>query len=304
MVKIQEDINLKRYNTYGVGGNAKYFVLAKQNQDLIDAFNFTKEKTISFLVLGKGSNVLVPDNGYKGLVIVNNVKEVRRDNDKVYASSGITLARLINFTIDEGLSGLESLAGIPGTLGGAIIGNAGSFGGEIANVIDNVEVISNNGEVQEINKDSLTFGYRDSQFKHGFSGVILGATLKLEKSTIEEVRNKKDVITEKRSKLNQPVGKSCGSFFKNVKAEDASDHLLKEVEVRGIDGNIPAGKLIDLAGCKGMKVGEAEVSNENANFLINTGSATAADIKELAEQVKKKVFEKFGVELETEVRYL
>jgi UDP-N-acetylmuramate dehydrogenase len=303
MVKIEKDIDLKKYNTYGVGGNAKYFILAKEKKDLVDAFNFAREEDITFVVLGKGSNVVVSGRGYDGLVIVNDVKNIKRSGDKVEISAGSSIASVLKFSKEEGLTGLEFLAGVPGSLGGAIVGNAGCYGSEIGKVTESVEIINSEGQIENIEGKDADFGYRNSIFKRDFKGIILGATVKLSQSTSKKVSDKSaDVIAKRKTK--DPLGKTAGSFFKNVEVSDAPRKLIEEIKVRGIDGKIPAGKLIDAAGCKGMKVGDAEVSAHNAGFIINNGNASAEDIIELAEQVKKKVKERFGIELEPEVRYL
>lgn len=301
MVKIEEGIDLKKYNTYGVGGKAKYFVLAKERQDLIDVYNFAKEKNISFVVLGGGSNVLISDDGYDGLVILNKANEIEKNKGEIKVSSGTSLPRFVKLLTEEGLTGGEFLAGIPGTLGGAILGNAGAWGKAIGEVVESVEFLDENG-IHEIQRRDIEFSYRGSSFKK-MEGIILGANLNFEKSTKEAVEKEISEIIAKRSSKNV-VGRSCGSFFKNVETNDLSQGTLEKIGNWMIGDKIPAGKLIEEAGCKGMKVGDAEVSQSHANFLINTGSSSANDIKELAEQVKKEVFDKFGVELEAEVRYL
>ena len=303
MAKIENNVDLKKYNTYHVGGKADYFTIAKSRQDLIDAFNFAKEKQIPYAVLGKGSNVLVSSEGFRGLVAINKHNEIKRNEQSIWASAGTSIAALTKFTRDEGLSGIEFLAGVPGSLGGAIVGNAGCFGEKISDVLESVEFINEDGEAITLPKEKLGFSYRESAFKKSVKGIILGATLKLSESGSKEVEQKVEEILKKRS-AKDPRGKTSGSFFKNIPESKASAKILGEIVVRGIDGNIPTGKLIDEAGCKGMKVGGAQVSTHNAGFIINTGDATTDDIKELAEQVKKKVYNKFGVEIEPEVRYL
>lgn len=301
MVKIEKDIDLKKYNTYGVGGNARYFVLAKKRQDLVDAYNFAKEKNISFVVLGRGSNVLISDDDFNGLAIVNQASEFKVDDEQIKVFSGMSLPRLVKLIGEEGLTGGEFLAGIPGTLGGAILGNAGAWGKSLGDIIESVEFLDENG-IKEIKKQEIDFSYRESSFKK-MKGIILGATLRLNKSTKEEVEKEVEGILKKRSGKH-PAGRSCGSFFKNIEITNLSPEILEKVCGWEKSGKIPSGKLIEESGCKGMKVGGAEVSEAHANFIVNTGNATATDIKELAQQVKNKVYDKFGVELEPEVRYL
>ena len=303
MAKIENNVDLKQYNTYRIGGKADYFVAAENKQDLIDAFNFAKDKGIPYATLGKGSNVVVSSEGFRGLVIVNKYKEVKIGDHSIWVASGTSISALTAFTKDKGLSGLEFLSGVPGSFGGAIIGNAGSFGGVLSDVILSVEFIGEDGKLTTLPKDKLGFSYRESAFKKSIKGIITGANIKLRQLSPEEVDRKVSEILNQR-KAKDPKGKTCGSFFKNIPEAKATSKILGEIEVRGIDGNIPTGKLIDETGCKGLKVGGAEVSTYNAGFIINTGNASPEDIKTLAEEVKKRVFERFGVELEEEVRYL
>lgn len=304
MLKIENDKDLKSFNTYGVGGKAKYFLIAEKKSDFIEALEFANEKNIPLLVLGRGSNVLFSEKDYPGLVVLNNLKGIKRTDDKVEIASGNTIAELTKFTIDEGLTGVEFLAGVPGSIGGAIVGNAGCFGGEIGEKTESIEILNlKNSQIENIDGKKADFTYRKSIFKHDLPAIILSVVLNLQQSTSEKVVEKSRDIMEKR-RAKDPKGRTCGSFFKNVEVKNAPEKLIKEIETRGIDGNIPAGKLIDEAGCKGLKIGDAEVSTHNAGFIINKSNATASDIRNLAEEIKKRVFEKFEVELESEVRYL
>ncbi len=301
MLKPENNIDLKKYNTYYIGGKARYLVIAESRQDLIDALNFAKEKHIFYVILGKGSNVLISDSGYKGLVIVNRSKGIGRSGDNLHVESGTSTAELMKYTVQEGLAGVEFLAGIPGSFGGAILGNAGAWGKSLDDIIESVEFMDKNG-IRQISKEDLDFSYRDSSFKK-MQGIILGADIILQKSKPHDVGNRVREILLKRSGKH-PVGRSCGSYFKNVDVNGLSKETLDKILEWEINGKIPASKLIEDVGGKGMSIGDAEVSNTHANFLINKGNATADDIKKLAEEVKREVFDKFGIELEPEVRYL
>ena len=155
-MKLQRNINLKKYNTYAIGGNAKYFILAKEKQDLVDALKFTKEKNVLYRILGGGSNVLISDSDYDGLVIVNKVSKIERAGNGLKVSSGTAIAQLIKYMTDESLTGAEFLAGIPGTLGGAILGNAGAYGGEIGGMLDFVEFLDDSG-IRQIDIKDIDF---------------------------------------------------------------------------------------------------------------------------------------------------
>lgn len=300
-MKIEKDIELKKYNTYGVGGKAKHFVLAEGRQDLVDAFNFAKKENIRYLILGGGSNVLITDSGYNGLVVVNRAAEIERFGSDLTVSSGASLAKMTRYLGEEGLSGGEFLAGIPGTLGGAVLGNAGAWGKSISDIIKSIEFLDESG-IKSIPREKIEFSYRNSSLKK-MPGIILGATLTFTEDSPEKVREKVSEILGKR-KGKHPAGRSCGSFFKNVEIADLSQDVAGKISQWEKGGKVAAGKLVEETGLKGLRIGGAEVSEIHANFLVNTGNATADDIKKLAEEVKKKVYDKFGVELEPEVRYI
>ncbi len=301
MVKIEKNVNLKKYNTYGIGGNARFFILAKEKQDLVDGYRFAKKEDLSYVVLGGGSNVLISDGAFDGLVIVNKTGEIEKNGNKIKVSSGVTLAKMINYMKEEGLTGGEFLAGIPGTLGGAILGNAGAWGKEIKDILDSVEFLDENG-VRQVGPRDLKFSYRESSFKQ-MDGIILSAVLSLKKDSSENVsKNVREILQRRKGK--HPQGRTCGSFFKNIETSKVAQDILEKVKDWEVSGKIPAGKLIEEAGCKGMQARGAEVSEVHANFLVNKGDASSNDIKELAKQIQKKVFDKFEIELEPEVRYL
>ncbi len=301
MAKIEKGKELKSFNTYHVGGKADFFVAAKARQDLIDAYNFAKEKQIPYAVLGKGSNVLIADDGFRGLVIANKVNTLERHENKIVASSGLSLSAFVKYSAEAGLAGAEFLAGIPGTVGGAILGNAGAWGRSFGDIVESVDFLDESG-ARRIQREGVDFSYRESSFKK-MKGIILGAVIVLEKSGSQEVEGKvKEILLHRSGK--HPAGRSCGSFFKNIEVKYLPRETLEAIGGWEKGGRITAGKLIEEAGCRKLSVGGAEVSKDHANFLLNTGNATANDIKELAEQVKKKVYDKFGVELEPEVRYL
>lgn len=323
MIDIQNNIPLAPHTTFCVGGPARFFAEANSEKELIEALKYAEENNLEFFILGGGSNLLVSDKGFGGLVIkikiMNCDLRITGRGGIVKCGSGLPLARVVNESADNGLSGMEWAAGIPGTMGGAVRGNAGAFGKCIADTVESVKVldISNiiqnsippsrdNEKLKIFNKKDCQFGYRTSIFKENQNLIILSAGIKLQAGNKKEIQNKISEILEKR-KAKQPQGtKSAGSFFVNpvVADEKLREEFERDSGVKFIDKKIPAGWLIDQAGLRGKKIGGAMVSEEHANFIINTGEATAEDVIILASLIKQQVRNKFKVQLQEEVRYL
>ena len=259
--------------------------------------NFANREKLPLLIIGNGTNLLFPDNEVKGIVMRIGepyLCKVSRNKDIVKSQAGISLSSLLNFTIQEEFSGLEFMAGIPGTLGGAITMNAGAYGKRIGEFVAKVEVMDKKCKIYWLNNSELGFGYRKSRFQLG-DEIILSAILEFPpeadspcaKKPVkhETIKTKIEEILKHR-KANLPLDfSSAGCVFKNSTQE-------------------PAGKLIELAGCKGLKIGDAEVSTKHANFIINKGKATSEDVKSLIAEVRKRVYKQFKVSLELEIRVL
>jgi UDP-N-acetylmuramate dehydrogenase len=306
------NVPLAEHNTYGIGGKADILVEVSTKDELKDAIYLANYNHIPYYILGGGTNVLISDNGFLGIVIKNKILEMIFDKEKnqVFAGSGVPMGALINRAKKEGLSGLEWAAGLPGTLGGAIFGNAGSCGSSISESIDFVEVL----DVVDLSfkiilKDQCGFMYRESTFKN--SGyIIVGAMLKLKKDDPVSIMNKMAENFLFRKKYQPLSSKSEGCVFKNIELSQKENLPIKiwkeipEFSVFVKKGMIPAGFLIDRAGLKGFRIGNAMVSERHANFIVNLGNASAKDIHKLINEIKNKVFKKFGVELEEEVRFV
>ena len=274
---------MKNRTTLGVGGKAKYLIEADSLYSIRETIELANDLNISYKILGKGSNLLVSDLGYNGAIIsMGRLCDVYFKVDQVKAMSGATISKLIKFATDNGLTGLESLSGIPGSVGGAIVMNAGAFGHTISDHIVEVETISN-GRIKKYYKNQCGFGYRKSIFRIN-NEVVVSATFDLKERGVEAVKNANLSYLELRASL-QPKGKSCGSVFLNPKGKRA-------------------GELIDKAGLKGLTFGGATISNKHANFIITNGLATSTDVYHLIKHVKDKVKEKFNVELKEEVEFL
>jgi len=304
MIKTREKIPLKEYTTFKIGGPARYFFVAKNKEDLKNAILWAKKKKLSFFILGGGSNVLFSDKGFNGLVIKlqNTQYEIRNTN--VIAGAGVPLQKLVLEAVKKGLSGLENLVGIPGTLGGAIWGNAGAFGREIGDLVEEVKVLDVGGsklEVKKLKKEDCKFGYRNSIFKRRKNWIILEATLKLEKGNKKEIEEKIKEILKLRNEKQPLEFPSAGSVFKNVPIEKVPKKIQEKFKEKIKNGFLPAGVLIEAVGLKGFQIGGAKISEKHANFIVNTGEAKARDVLELIELIKKRVKKKFKIELKEEI---
>lgn len=277
--------SLKKHTTYGIGGPADLMIFPKSKQDLIKVIEIINENKIQLTILGSGSNVLVSDNGIRGAVISlkNSLKQIEVDDNILYAECGTMLGKIVKHAVKNNLIGLENLNGVPGTLGGALIMNAGAWGGEISENLIHVEVINSKSEIQKIQKKDLNFSYRQSSFNK--DDILLSAKFNLKKAD-KDIIKENFIEAQSGRKKSQPLNKrSAGSLFKNPK-------------------NNSAGKLLDEAGLKGFSIGDAKISEKHANFFINDGDATSKDMLMLIKKAHKEVKDKFNVNLSLEVKLM
>lgn len=278
--------SMKKHTTFKIGGDADMFASVTSVNELVSLIRLAKENNVEYTVIGNGSNLLVGDRGIRGLVIEIGQGlagyEVR--GNIIYAEAGILLKKLASVAASESLSGLEEVSGVPGTLGGGIFMNAGAYGGELKDTVTKVTYVDCDGELHTIDASECEFGYRKSVFSSG-GKFIVSAELELKKGDRDEIAGKMAEYT-KRRREKQPISyPSAGSTFKRPEGYFA-------------------GTLIQDAGLKGYRCGGAEVSELHAGFVINCGNATAQDVIDVIEHTKETVLEKFGVELEPEVRFL
>ncbi len=299
---IQENISLKEFTTFKIGGNARYFLTSDDIDEIRNVIKFCNENNIKFKVIGWGSNLLVGDDGFDGLILKIINKNINFSDGIFHIGAGIMLRKFIEFAIEKEFIGHEFLAGIPGTIGGAIYGNAGGYGKDISNIVESVEIIDNNCNIKILEKKDCDFDYRDSVFKKN-NFIIFSAKIKLEKGDIEKSKRLiEDRIKEKLEK--QPKNFSAGSFFKNIELNDDIRKKLNKLDISKFEqsGKIPAGFLIDSVKLKGHCIKDACVSEIHGNFLINKGNAKAKDVLKLSEYIKKQVKKKYKIELEEEVQ--
>lgn len=305
---------LSRHTTARIGGPADLYIEALTSEELRDLVLFARQHGAPCIILGSGSNVLVSDAGIRGLVIANKARnfkfkisnlklgtlkpkaqsEISNLESEIYvwAESGVVLPTLARECIERGYANLEWAVGVPGTLGGAVAGNAGAHGGNVARDLVTATILDANGIVRDWANQELEFDYRTSKLKSGkwqaesgkWKPVVLAATFRLQPSTREELEARAAQFTEQRRR-SQPPGATMGSMFKNPPGDYA-------------------GRLIEAAGLKGTRIGNARISTVHANFFVNLGGATAADVQALIDLARKRVQEQFGVELELEIELI
>lgn len=289
LLKITENVKiaepLSKHTTIKIGGNGDFLVIAQNSQEIAKLVTLAKERNQPLLIIGNGSNLLVSDEGIRGIVIkiLNNKSTVSVDNQSITVFSGIMLSKLILWAVRNGYSGIEKLIGIPGTLGGAVVMNAGAMGREIGELVQWVEVLDmDNLQIYKLNKDELSFSYRKSSLQRK-NLVVLEVNLLLGQENPELLQQRVKEILKIR-KVNQRINyPNAGSIFKNPP-------------------NFSAGKLIEQVGLKGYRIGDAQISTRHGNFIVNLGKAKAVEVMELINLGRKEVFTNFGIKLEPEVK--
>lgn len=283
--KIKTNENMGKYTSFKVGGNAKFLVKVNTIEEIIDVLKIVKQKNIPLVVLGNGSNILFKDERFEGIVLRIELDNLKISQDKITVSAGVKNAIIARKALENSFQGFEAISGIPGTIGGAIRMNAGAYGTEIKDVVESVTYIDfDTLEIKSISNAECNFSYRHSIFCEN-KNIIVSCTLKLEKGNIEEIKRKMEECAKSRKEKQPLEYPSAGSTFK-----------------RG-EGFITA-KIIDECGLKGYQIGGAQVSEKHAGFIINKNNATATDIIELIEYVKKVVKEKTSKEIEIEIEII
>ncbi len=277
---------LCNHTTFRVGGKADAFLSVRNEEQLKKAVLLCKEYEVPFLVLGNGSNLLVSDNGYRGMVILigKDMSDIRVEGTRVTALAGATLGSVAQAAAKNSLGGMEFASGIPGTIGGAIVMNAGAYDGEMKMVVEEVRVLTQDGAILTLSNEELEFGYRTSRVKKERM-IVLSVTLLLQPQKQELIYEKMNDFAARRREKQPLEFPSAGSTFKRPEG-------------------MFAGKLIMDAGLRGYSVGDAQVSEKHCGFVINKGNATAEEISRLILDVQEKVKESFGVTLETEVIFI
>ena len=277
---------MRLHTTFRIGGPAQFFVIPRTQEEAAAAVRLCRSEGAPYYIIGNGSNLLVSDKGYRGVVIqlFKEFSDINIEGTRIRAQAGASLAKIAAEALRAGLAGFEFAAGIPGTLGGACIMNAGAYGGEMKDVLLAVTVLTKDGEIREIPREELDMGYRTSRAsREGW--IVLGAAIELARGDGKEIRAKMEDLKQRRTDKQPLEYPSAGSTFKRPEGYFA-------------------GKLIQDAGLKGLRVGDAMVSEKHSGFVVNCGNATAADVDGLIRLVQEKVREDSGITLEPEVRRL
>lgn len=278
---------LKNHTTFRIGGAACYYAVPENADEIKETIQFAKEKNLPYLTIGRGSNILFPDDGYPGVVIEigSGMEKIEiLEKGRVRAQAGVALSTLASIVARQSLTGFEFAGGIPGTLGGAVTMNAGAYGGEIKDCIETATVMNDAGEIRVLSKEELELGYRSSVIqKKGY--LVLEAVFCFDEGDRETILARMRELNAKRREKQPLEFASAGSTFKRPEGYFA-------------------GKLIEDSGLKGYRIGDAQVSEKHCGFVINRGNATAAEVLRVIEDVQKKVYETFGVRLEPEVKVI
>lgn len=277
---------MKKHTTFRIGGEADLFLRMENPHQLKEVQNYLQKLGMPYYILGNGSNLLVSDEGYRGVIleIADKMNTIRVEGNSIIAQAGALMSKIAHVAYEHGLTGFEFAAGIPGTIGGGVVMNAGAYGGELKNVVTTVEVLDQNGEFLSLDNQTMEFGYRTSILKkHPF--IVTEVRMELQEGCKDEIKATMDDLAAKRREKQPLEYPSAGSTFKRP------------------EGHF-AGKLIMDAGLRGYQVGGAQVSEKHCGFVINKGEATAADVKQLVADVQQEVKKQFDVELEPEVIFL
>lgn len=283
--KVKTGELMEKHTTFRIGGPADFFVLPENVQEVQNVIGFLKEKGQPYYILGNGSNLLVSDKGYRGTIVcLSRMNGIEEKDGAIFAQAGALMSKIAAKALENSMAGFEFASGIPGSVGGAVVMNAGAYGGEMKDVIEEVTVLNEENEIVTMRNEELEFGYRTSVvMKRGYT--VLSVKIRLEKGEKEKIKALMDELKERRTSKQPLEYPSAGSTFKRPEGYFA-------------------GKLIQDSGLSGFRVGGARISEKHSGFVINGGDATAEDVNSLMQQVSDKVYEKFGVRLEPEVKRL
>ena len=278
--------SMASHTTFRIGGLADCFVQLENTEQLIKVQKYLSQVGVPFFILGNGSNLLVSDAGFRGVILQIGPKmnRVTVEGNVIVAQAGASMAQIARTAMEHELTGMEFASGIPGTIGGGVVMNAGAYGGELSQIVTQVNVVNNEGEIMELDNETMEFGYRTSTIRNN-SFTVTEVILRLEKGDRRQIRERMEELAAKRREKQPLEYPSAGSTFKRP-----AEHY--------------AGQLIMEAGLRGFQCGGAKVSDKHCGFVINTGNATAEDVRKLIREVQARVKDQFNVDLETEVLFL
>ena len=301
---VREKVGLCDYTRFGIGGEADLFAETASPDAFAAAVELCRRQQFPYYVLGDGSNVIVSDKGFRGLILRFVADNLALDGNQVIADAGASLEALVDFTIEDGLKGLETLARIPGSVGAAVYGNAGAYGHAISERVKRVKFFDGS-EVLEIDGAACDFEYRGSIFKRHKAWVIFQCRLKLDRADASELRKRADEITAIRDEKFPPTMRCAGSIFKNLHLKDLPEDVRSQVPKQVTrEGKVPAAYFLEQVGAKGMRRGGIEIASYHANLIYNTGNGTASQLRGLIAELKGRILERYGFDVEEEVQYV
>jgi UDP-N-acetylmuramate dehydrogenase len=303
-LSITEGAPLSLRTRFGIGGPARYFVEASSEDALAEALRVVQQAGCPHVVIGGGTNLIVSDRGFDGFVLRFTAAGIEQTGVRLRAAAGGDLQALVDYSVTHGLRGLETMTGIPGTVGGAIYGNAGAYGRAICESVREVRVFDG-AAVRDLSNADCRFRYRESIFKRNRNWVVLSAELALEPAPAAELASVADEILTVRNRKYPPTMKCAGSIFKNLILGELAESVRARVPATVVrEGKVPSAWFLEQAGAKGLRRGDIHVADYHANLIYNAGAGTAAEVREVIGDLKSRVLDMFGLELEEEVQYI
>ncbi len=303
-LQVSRDVPLAGYTRFGIGGPADILAEAFTMEAFVEALDLARESGLLYMVIGGGTNLIVSDAGFRGIVLKLSDSTVQVVSGAVTVGAGTTLQTVVDTTVDAGLSGLQTLTGIPGTIGAAVYGNAGAYGHSISEVVTSVDFYDGE-EIQRFTNAECQFRYRESIFKQRKDWIVLRIGLALREGDAAELRTKADGILAIRNEKYPPTMKCAGSIFKNYLLAELPPSVAEALPPSVIrEGKVPSAYFLEQVGAKGMSVGDIHVATYHANLIYNAGHGTAEQLVALIEELKRRIWERFGIPLEEEVQYV
>jgi UDP-N-acetylmuramate dehydrogenase len=301
---VSRDAPLSHYTRFGIGGPASILVDAPDPASFVAALQIARSSGLDYVVIGGGTNLIVSDDGFRGVVLKLTARSIRIEGEQVTADAGVVLQDLVDSTVDHGLQGLETMTGIPGFTGAAVYGNAGAYGHSISERVTWVEFFDGN-EIRRIDNAACQFHYRESIFKRHKDWIIFSADLGMTTANAAVLRATADKILAVRNAKYPPTMKCAGSIFKNFLLAELPGNVAAQVPKTSIiEGKVPSAWFLEQVGAKGMREGGIEVANYHANLIYNTGDGTARELRSVISELKRRVHDRFGIEVQEEVQYV
>lgn len=301
---INTGVPLREHTRFGIGGPASLYIEAPGEAGFIEALECVRSAGIAHVVIGGGTNLIVADDGFNGAVLRFTGADISHNSEEVCVAAGAVLQDLVDFTVTQGLAGLHTMTGIPGSVGGAVYGNAGAYGRSIDESVREIRLFDGEN-IRSASREECQFRYRESVFKRNKNWIVFSAMLRLERGDAAELSQKSAAILDIRNRKYPPSMKCAGSIFKNLLLAELSAAVRAVVPEKAIiEGKVPAAWFLEQVGAKGMSNGGIRVASYHANLIYNEGGGTAAQLRDVIFDLKHRVAQRFGLALEEEVQYV